>query len=140
MFRNSILGMLAAALLVQSSYGEELGGFGLTGLTPLADAEANAVRGEGMDSIALAASQIFVFDYVSGTSLNFQASSVNSNLNVNLDVTETLEDSSGASISTISSTRIGAFEIGIDDFLFFTEMVNIDAFGSPGVGMQLHIQ
>ena len=103
MFRNSILGMLAAALLVQSSYGEELGGFGLTGLTPLADAEANAVRGEGMDSIALAASQIFVFDYGSGTSLNFQASSVNSNLNVNLDVTETLEDSSGASISTISA-------------------------------------
>ena len=140
MFKQSILGIVAAVLLIQSSYGEDLGDFGLTGLTPLADAEAIAVRGEGMDSIALAASQIFVFDYGSGTSLNFQASSVNSNLNVNLDAAESMEDSSGASISTISSTRIGAFEIGIDEFLFFTEMVNIDAFGSPGVGMQLHIQ
>jgi len=140
MFKQSILGLVAAVLLIQSSYGEDLGDFGLTGLTPLADAEAIAVRGEGMDSIALAASQIFVLDYVSGTSLNFQASSVNSNLNVNLDAAESMEDSSGASISTISSTRIGAFEIGIDNFLFFTEMINIDAFGSAGVGMQLHIQ
>ena len=72
MFKQSILGLVAAVLLIQSSYGEDLGDFGLTGLTPLADAEAIAVRGEGMDSIALAASQIFVFDYVSGTSLNFQ--------------------------------------------------------------------
>ena len=84
MFKQSIIGIMTALLLGSISYGEDLAEFGLSGVTKIEAEEATAIRGEGLDTVALAATQLFIFDYVSGASLNLQASSLNSNLNVNV--------------------------------------------------------
>lgn len=140
MLKQSIIGFMTAALLTNISYGEDLAEFGLSGMTKIEHEEAAAVRGEGMDSIALAATQLFIFDYVTGASLNFQVSSLNSNLNVNMDAADAMEDSDGAHISTISTTKISAFEIGIDSFFVDTQTLNISAFGTAGVGVVLPLE
>ncbi len=140
MLKQSIMGLVAAVVLANISQAEDLSEFGLSGMTKIENAEAATVRGEGMDTIALAATQLFIFDYVSGASLNFQASSLNSNLNVNFDATEEMEHSDGAHISTISTTKISAFEIGIDGFFVDTQTLNISAFGTAGVGVVLPLE
>ncbi len=140
MLKQSIIGIMTAAVLANISYAEDLADFGLSGMTKIENAEAAEVRGEGMDSIALAATQLFIFDYVSGASLNFQASSLNSNLNVNFDASEEMDDSNGSHISTISTTNISGFEIGIYSFFVDTQTLNISAFGTAGVGVVLPLQ
>ena len=51
--------------------------FGLAGVESCSDAEAATVRGQGAISTGMASFQIMVFDYVSGSSFNFQGSSIN---------------------------------------------------------------
>ena len=140
MFKQSIIGIMTALLLGSISYGEELAEFGLSGVTKIEAEEATAVRGEGLDTVALAATQLFIFDYVSGASLNLQASSLNSNLNVNFDAADAMDESDGAHISTISTTKLSAFEIGIDNFFVDTQTLKISAFGTAGVGVVLPLE
>lgn len=140
MFKQSIIGIMTALLLGSISYGEDLAEFGLSGVTKIEAEEATAIRGEGLDTVALAATQLFIFDYVSGASLNLQASSLNSNLNVNFDAADAMDESDGAHISTISTTKLSAFEIGIDNFFVDTQTLKISAFGTAGVGVVLPLE
>ena len=140
MFKQSIIGIMTALLLGSISYGEDLAEFGLSGVTKIEAEEATTIRGEGLDTVALAATQLFIFDYVSGASLNLQASSLNSNLNVNFDAADAMDESDGAHISTISTTKLSAFEIGIDNFFVDTQTLKISAFGTAGVGVVLPLE
>ena len=140
MFKQSIIGIMTALLLGSISYGEDLAEFGLSGVTKIEAEEATTIRGEGLDTVALAATQLFIFDYVSGASLNLQASSLNSNLNVNFDAADAMDKSDGAHISTISTTKPSAFEIGIDNFFVDTQTLKISAFGTAGVGVVLPLE
>ena len=140
MFKQSIIGIMTALLLGSISYGEDLAEFGLSGVTKIEAEEATTIRGEGLDTVALAATQLFIFDYVSGASLNLQASSLNSNLNVNFDAADAMDESDGAHISTISTTKLSAFEIGIDNFFVDPQTLKISAFGTAGVGVVLPLE
>ena len=51
--------------------------FGLAGVEACSEVEAAEVRGQGAISTGMASFQIMIFDYVSGSSFNFQGSSIN---------------------------------------------------------------
>src|SRR6056300_539871 len=72
---------LLAALLVVASVApakaEDLSAFGLANVETVSDATGAEIRGQGALTTTMASFQIFAFDYLSGSSVNLQGSSIN---------------------------------------------------------------
>lgn len=124
---------LIAALLVVASVApakaEDLSAFGLSNVETVSDVAGAEIRGQGALSTGMASFQIFAFDYLSGSSVNLQGSSINVS-----DATSDLTISSvGFESLTDAFTGIGPAGIQIDDFTVLTTGFEIGAMGG-GLG------
>jgi len=117
--------LFASLISFNTASANDLETFGLASIEPLTSQERDSVRGQGLDSISMASFQIFAFDTVSGSSINLQANSVNSNNGMTL----TAYDVEPIAASR-SNVGLAAFELEIDDFNFSTSGINIGATGA----------
>ncbi|MCH1494038.1 MAG: hypothetical protein L7U72_02310 [Rubripirellula sp.] len=121
----TFLSLFAALISFTTASADDLALFGLSSIEPLTGQQAETVRGQGLDSISMASLQIFAFDPVSGSSINLQANSVNSNNDMQI---------TGYDIEPLASSRsnvgIGGFDLAIDDFIFSTTDINVGATGA----------
>jgi hypothetical protein len=125
---------LIAALLVVASVApakaEDLSAFGLANVETVSDVAGAEIRGQGALSTGMASFQIFAFDYLSGSSVNLQGSSINvSDATTGL----TLSGVAGFESLTDAFTGIGPAGIQIDDFTVITTGFEIGAMGG-GLG------
>lgn len=121
----TFLSLFAALLSFTTASANDLDAFGLASIEPLTTQQAESVRGQGLDSISMASFQIFAFDPASGSSINLQANSVNSNDDMQI---------TGYDIEPFASSRsnvgVAGFDLGIDDFIFSTTDINVGATGA----------
>lgn len=115
-----IFAALFACLCATPVDAANLDDFGLTGVEACSEAEAGEVRGQGAVSTAMASFQIMIFDYVSGSSFNFQGSSINLSDEVSFGTaapgfTEAITDSSvglvGLEMAVDAFAISGGFDI-----------------------------
>jgi len=117
--------LFASLISFNTASANDLETFGLASIEPLTSQELDSVRGQGLDSISMASFQIFAFDTVSGSSINLQANSVNSNNGMTLTAYDV--EPIAASRSTVG---LAAFELEIEDLNFSTSEINIGATGA----------
>jgi len=125
---------LLAALLVVASVApakaEDLSAFGLANVETVSDATGAEIRGQGALTTTMASFQIFAFDYLSGSSVNLQGSSINVSDTSSAFTLEGIEGFEGLSDSFAG---IGPAGIQIDDFTVITTGFEIGAL-SGGLG------
>ena len=109
--------------------------FGLAGVESCSDAEAATVRGQGAISTGMASFQIMVFDYVSGSSFNFQGSSIN----LSDEVSFGPEAPGFAEAVTESSVSLGELSFAVDAFVIESGGFNIGAIGGGFTGTMLEL-
>lgn len=112
----------------------DLDDFGLTGVEACSDAEAATVRGQGAISTGMASFQVMVFDYVSGSSFNFQGSSINLSDEMSFG-----PDAPGfAEALTDSSVGLAGLEFAVDAFAI-SGGFDIAAIGGGFTGTMLEL-
>ncbi|MDB4676928.1 hypothetical protein OAF09_01735 [bacterium] len=128
MNKIALLSVIAACISFTNASAESLDQFGLSELKPISTQESNNVRGQGLDSIGMASYQIFIFDYLSGSSLNLQASSINSTNVLHLSGMDGIEME--PVVATDSNALLNGFEFSIDGFTVEASDLTINAIGS----------
>ena len=129
-----MLAALLACVCAAPVNAADLDDFGLTGIESCSDAEAATVRGQGAISTGMASFQIMIFDYVSGSSFNFQGSSINLSDEVSFG-----PDAPGFSEAiTESSVGFADLEFAVDDFVI-TGGFDIAAIGGGFTGTMLEL-
>lgn len=124
----ALLTIFSTLLTLSQASANDLAAFGLGELEPITTEQSSSVRGQGLDSVGMAVFQIFAFDYVSGSSINLQSSSVNTNLGLHLsgfdlEYVEPL-------IGTNSNANLNSFEIAIDGFTLEASDLSVGSIGS----------
>lgn len=124
----ALLTIFSTLLTLSQASANDLAAFGLGELEPITTEQSSTVRGQGLDSVGMAVFQIFAFDYVSGSSINLQSSSVNTNLGLHLsgfdlEYVEPL-------IGTNSNANLNSFEIAIDGFTLEASDLSVGSIGS----------
>ena len=113
----------------------DLDDFGLAGVEACSDAEAATVRGQGAISTGMASFQIMVFDYVSGSSFNFQGSSINLSDELSFG-----PDAPGfAEAVTESSVSLGEISFAVDAFVIESGGFEIGSIGGGFTGTMLEL-
>ena len=121
-----IKALLAALLVVACaapSNADDLSAFGLASVEKVSDAAGSEIRGQGALSTGMASFQIFAFDYLSGSSINLQGSSVN------LADAPAGGELVGFEALTDAFSGIGPANINIDGFTVKTGGFEIGAIG-----------
>ena len=117
---------LLAVVGMAPAKADDLDMFGLEAVQTVTETEAAEVRGQGAVGTGMSAFQIFAFDYVSGSSINLQASNVSlgDSLSFGQGQTPSLN-------STLTDTRVNMSEmaIGIDGFSFSTSAFKLGSLG-----------
>ncbi len=130
-----LLAALLACVCVAPVNAADLDDFGLAGVETCSDAEAATVRGQGAISTGMASFQIMIFDYVSGSSFNFQGSSINLSDEVSFG-----PDAPGFTEAiTESSVSLGEIEFALDGFLIESGGFEIAAIGGGFTGTMLEL-
>lgn len=116
---------LLALVGIAPAKADDLEAFGLEEVETVTDIEATQVRGQGAASTGMSAFQIFAFDYVSGSSLNLQAS--------NVSLSESLSFSQGQSPlnTALIDTRVSMTDLSItiDGFSFTAGAFRLGSLG-----------
>ena len=125
-----IKALLTAFLVVAccaSAKAENLAQFGISGMKVMTEADGSEVRGQGASSAGMAAFQLFAFDYLSGSSINLQSSSINI-----ADAISVGPDNVGFEALSDAFVGISAMDLTVDAF-----NVNSSGFeiGSLGGGL-----
>ena len=113
----------------------DLSDFGLTGVKACSDAEAATVRGQGAISTGMASFQIMIFDYVSGSSFNFQGSSVN----LSDELSFGGEEGGFSEAITESSVSLGELGFAVDAFVIESGGFEIGAIGGGFTGTMFEL-
>ncbi|MCH1440920.1 MAG: hypothetical protein L7W43_14755 [Rubripirellula sp.] len=130
-----MLAALLACVCAAPVNAANLDDFGLTGVEACSDAEAATVRGQGAISTGMASMQIMVFDYVSGSSFNFQSSSINLSDEVSFG-----PDAPGFSEAvTESSVSLSEMSFAVDAFVIESGGFTIGALGGGFTGTMLEL-
>lgn len=124
----ALLTIFSTLLTLSQASANDLAAFGLGELEPITTEQSSTVRGQGLDSVGMAVFQIFAFDYVSGSSINLQSSSVNTNLGLHLSGFD-LEYAEPL-IGTNSNANLNSFEIAIDGFTLEASDLSVGSIGS----------
>ncbi|MGC6445966.1 MAG: hypothetical protein ACON5J_06045 [Rubripirellula sp.] len=124
----ALLSIFATLMTFGQSFASDLSEFGLSSLEPISEEQVDSVRGQGLDSVGMATFQIFAFDYLSGSSINLQSSSINASTGLHisgfdLDEIEPL-------VGTNSTAGMSAFGISIDGFTVETTDLSVGSIGS----------
>ncbi|MEC8475007.1 MAG: hypothetical protein VXZ38_10175 [Planctomycetota bacterium] len=124
----ALLSIFATLMTFGQSFANDLSDFGLSSLEPISQEQVDSVRGQGLDSVGMSTFQIFAFDYLSGSSINLQSSSINASTGLHisgfdLDEIEPL-------VGTNSTAGMSAFGISIDGFTVETTDLSISSIGS----------
>ena len=128
-----LLAALLACVCAAPVNAANLDDFGLTGVESCSDAEAATVRGQGAISTGMASFQIMVFDYVSGSSFNFQGSSIN----LSDELSFGSEAPGFSEAVTESSVSLGEISFAVDAFLIESDGFEIGALGGGFTGTML---
>ena len=129
-----MLAALLACVCAAPVNAADLDDFGLTGIEACSDAEAATVRGQGAISTGMASFQIMIFDYVSGSSFNFQGSSINLSDEIGFG-----PDAPGFSEAlTDSSVGLAGLELAVDAFAI-SGGFDIAAIGGGFTGTMLEL-
>ncbi len=130
-----MLAALLACVCAAPVNAANLDDFGLTGVEACSDAEAATVRGQGALSTGMASFQIMVFDYVSGSSFNFQGSSINLSDEIGFG-----PDAPGFSEAvTESSVSLSEMSFTVDAFVLESGGFTIGALGGGFTGTMLEL-
>ncbi len=130
-----MLAALLACVCAAPVNAANLDDFGLTGVEACSDAEAATVRGQGALSTGMASFQIMVFDYVSGSSFNFQGSSINLSDEIGFG-----PDAPGFSEAvTESSVSLSEMSFAVDAFVLESGGFTIGALGGGFTGTMLEL-
>ena len=130
-----LLAALLACVCAAPVNAANLDDFGLTGVESCSDAEAATVRGQGAISTGMASFQIMVFDYVSGSSFNFQGSSIN----LSDELSFGSEAPGFSEAVTESSVSLGEISFAVDAFLIESGGFEIGALGGGFTGTMLEL-
>ena len=74
---KALIAALLCVACAAPAKAEDLSAFGLSNVETVSDAAGAEIRGQGAISTGMASFQIFAFDYLSGSSINLQSSSIN---------------------------------------------------------------
>ncbi|MGB1927382.1 MAG: hypothetical protein ACPHL6_12665 [Rubripirellula sp.] len=124
----ALIAIFATVISMSQASAADLAAFGLSEVEPISTEQSNTVRGQGLDSVGMAVFQIFAFDYVSGSSINLQSSSINSNTGLHLSSYDL--DEVQPMIGTNSNANMSSFGIAIDNFTLETTDLSVGAIGS----------
>lgn len=130
-----ILAALLACVCAVPANANDLSDFGLTGVKACSDAEAATVRGQGAISTGMASFQIMIFDYVSGSSFNFQGSSVN----LSDELSFGGEEGGFSEAITESSVSLGEIGFAVDAFVIESGGFEIGAIGGGFTGTMFEL-
>ncbi|MDG2390536.1 MAG: hypothetical protein P8M30_14600 [Planctomycetaceae bacterium] len=125
--------LLTAFLVVAScasAKAEDLADFGISGMKVMTEAAGSEVRGQGAQSVGMAAFQMFAFDYMSGSSINLQSSSINLADSVN-----TGAEIVGFEALSDAFVGISAVELTVDAFTVSTTGFEIGSLGGGLSGL-----
>lgn len=122
-FKALLTAFLAVACCA-SAKAEDLAQFGISDMKVMTEADGSGVRGQGAASAGMASFQLFAFDYLSGSSLNLQTSSINVS-----DALSGGTDTIGFEALTDAFVGISEMNIGVNEFSVSTSGFELGSLG-----------